>query len=168
MKKTALFLVALVVMIAGSCKKDDACPYSDSGRSAVAEERAYLANYLSVNSIAATEHPSGVYYTVVSAGTGAAPAICSRINVRYKGTLIPSGTQFDATVGTNSASFQLGELIIGWQKALPVIKAGGKINLYIPPSLGYGPNNITNPSTGVVVIPGNSYLKFEIELLDVQ
>lgn len=167
MKKITLFLVTLV-MIAGSCKKEDACPYSESGRSATAEERANIASYLSANSIAATEHPSGVYYTVVSAGVGATPAICSGINVRYKGTLIPSGTQFDATVGTNSASFQLGELIVGWQKALPMIKAGGKIDLYIPPSLGYGANNVTNPNTGVVVIPGNSYLKFEIELLDVQ
>lgn len=168
MKKITLYLSFLaVVVIAGSCKKEDTCPFSDSGRSATTDERAYIAAYLSGNSIAATEHPSGVYYTVVTAGTGGTAGICSGINVRYKGTFIPSGAQFDATSGTSSVSFQLGELIVGWQKALPMIKAGGKINLYIPPSLGYGPNNITD-NMGNVVIPGNSYLKFEIELLDVQ
>lgn len=166
MKKIAYFVLA-ILLAGGSCKKEDACPFTESGKSATADERAYLASYLAGASIAATEHPSGVYYTIVNPGTGATPGICSGINVRYRGTLIPSGTQFDATTGVSAISFRLGELIVGWQKVLPIIKAGGKINLYIPPSLGYGAQAITNGS-GAVVIPGNSYLKFEIELLDVQ
>ena len=166
MKKLTLFFATLM-LIAGSCKKEDACPFTESGRSASVDERATIAGYLSTNSIAATEHPSGVFYTIVSPGAGATPAICSGINVKYKGSLIPSGAQFDATVGNSSISFQLGELIVGWQKALPMIKAGGKINLYIPPSLGYGAQPVYD-QVGDIRIPPNSYLKFEIELLDVQ
>lgn len=165
MKKLTLFL-SVLVLIAGSCKKEDKCPFTDSGHSASAEERAYITNFLATNSIAATEHPSGVFYTIISPGAGSTPSICAGVAVRYKGTLIPSGTGFDATTGSTPAAFQLGRLIIGWQKALPMIKAGGKINLYIPPSLGYGARNV--PETGPVVIPANSYLKFEIELVDVQ
>jgi FKBP-type peptidyl-prolyl cis-trans isomerase FkpA len=167
MKKLTLFCM-MAILAFGSCKKEESCPYTDSGLSASTTERAYLASYLSANSIAATEHSSGVFYSDVTPGAGATPEICSVINIKYRGTLIPSGTEFDATVGSASATFPLGKLIVGWQKALPVIKTGGKITLYIPPSLGYGPQNVRDPQTGAIVIPGDSYLKFEIELLDVQ
>jgi FKBP-type peptidyl-prolyl cis-trans isomerase FkpA len=61
----------------------------------------------------------------------------------------------------------LGQLIIGWQKGLPLIKSGGSITLFIPPSLGYGNQDIRN-SSGAVIIPANSNLKFTIDLVSVQ
>lgn len=167
MKKIS-FLLAAIILFAASCKKEDNCPYTESTRTASAEERTYLSNYVQTNSITATEHISGVFYSIVTPGTGANPTVCSGINMRYRGTLMTTGAEFDATPGTSTASFQLGELIVGWQKALPLIKAGGKIVLYIPPSLAYGAQEIRNPSTGGILIPANSYLKFEIELVDVQ
>jgi FKBP-type peptidyl-prolyl cis-trans isomerase FkpA len=54
----------------------------------------------------------------------------------------------------------LGQLIVGWQKGLPLISSGGKITLYIPPSLGYG-------SAAAGSIPANSILIFDIELISV-
>ena len=57
-------------------------------------------------------------------------------------------------------SFNLLELIQGWQKGLPLVKKGGKIKLIIPPSLGYG----ATPQQG---IPANSVLVFDIELVGV-
>jgi FKBP-type peptidyl-prolyl cis-trans isomerase FkpA len=97
-------------------------------------------------------------------GTGASPTICSRVVVRYNGSLIPSGTVFDAS--SSDVSFLLSQLIVGWQKGLSVLKAGGRITLYVPPTLGYGQANY--PPNGPVVIPGGSYLKFDIELVGVQ
>ncbi|RYY50389.1 MAG: FKBP-type peptidylprolyl isomerase [Chitinophagaceae bacterium] len=167
MKKISLLLLAAGLMLA-SCKKEDKCPYSDSGRSASVDERTYIESYLSANSIPATPHPSGVFYFITAAGTGASPGLCSGINVRYRGTIMNTGAEFDATAGNSTVSFQLGELIVGWQKVLPEIKAGGKITLYVPPSLGYGAQEIRNQTTGAILIPANSYLKFEIELVDVQ
>ena len=61
---------------------------------------------------------------------------------------------------------KLGELIPGWQKGIPLIKKGGEVKLYIPPSLGYGSQNVT--SGGVVVVPANSILIFDVQLADVQ
>ncbi len=113
------------------------------------------------------EHASGVFYTITTQGTGTKPDICSNITVKYSGSLIPSGTVFDATQPSSAGvNFALGGLIVGWQQVLPLLNAGGKITLYIPPSLGYGQNNVRDQNQNIV-IPGNSYLKFEIELLNV-
>ncbi len=67
----------------------------------------------------------------------------------------------------NGYSTVLGGLIPGAQKGLQLIKKGGKIDLYIPPSLAYEERVILNQA-GDTVIPPNSYLKFEFELVDVQ
>ena len=165
MKKMTLFF-ALAMVVLASCKKDDACPFSESGATATVAEKDSISSYLAHNGLTATPHPSGVFYNISTQGTGNMPSICSGISFRYSGKFMASGVQFDATSGSEFATFQLGELIVGWQKALPFLKAGGRITIYIPPSLGYGSNNV--PSTGPVVIPGNSYLKFDIELVDVQ
>ena len=60
----------------------------------------------------------------------------------------------------------LSNLIAGWHRGLPQIGVGGKITLYIPPSLAYGPDAIYNQ--GVEVIPANAYMIFDIELLNIQ
>ena len=78
--------------------------------------------------------------------------------VKYKGYLT-NGTCFDSTK-TSLPTFTLGQLIVGWQKGIPLIKAGGAIRLFIPPSMGYGSNTV-GP------IPANSNLIFEIKLVDV-
>jgi len=166
MKKMLTLLVAIPLLFI-SCKKDDRCPYSESGASASTAERTYLANYLAANSLVAVEHTSGVYYNISVPGTGNSPSICSNVTAKYTGSLIPSGNVFDSTpAGSAGISFTLGQLIVGWQKVLPLIKRGGKITLYIPPSLGYGNQDISNQ--GNVIIPANSHLKFEIELVNVQ
>ena len=59
----------------------------------------------------------------------------------------------------------MGSLIEGWKMGLPLIQKGGKIRLYIPPSLGYGPNDLKDRNNNVV-IPGNSILIFDITLYD--
>ena len=91
------------------------------------------------------------------------------LQLTYTGTLITGttdGAVFDGGTGT-PASFTLNDLIAGWQLIMPLVKAGGTVTLYIPPSLGYGAAPRTN-SSGVVVIPANSYLKFVINLSNVQ
>jgi FKBP-type peptidyl-prolyl cis-trans isomerase FkpA len=91
--------------------------------------------------------------------------MCSFITVKYVGRLT-NGSIFDQTQGADTFSSYLGNLIRGWVNAVPYIKTGGKIRLFIPPSLGYGSANQT--SGGVVTIPGNSILIFDIELVNVR
>ena len=84
----------------------------------------------------------------------------------YRGSFF-NGVTFDSTANNDVASFQLGQAIVGWQKALPLISKDGVMTLYLPPSLAYGPNPVRD-NFGNIVIPGNSYLVFNISLKDVQ
>ncbi len=143
----ALLLPVFVV----SCKKEDSCP--EVNIKAPDAEITALRAYISGNSITATEDPRGFFYTINNAGTGSKPTACSGVSVNYIGKLT-NGTQFDA--GTN-VSFNLSQLIIGWQEGIPLIKAGGAITLYLPPALAYG-------SAAVGSIPANSNLIFTITL----
>jgi len=58
-------------------------------------------------------------------------------------------------------------LIIGVQKVMPLVKAGGSITMYIPPSLAYGVNE-QRDGFGNIILPANSYIKFEMSLKAVQ
>ena len=56
----------------------------------------------------------------------------------YKG-----GKQFDASWNDGSGqpvSLPLSGVIKGWQQGIPGMKVGGRRELIIPPSLGYGAN----------------------------
>lgn len=119
-----------------------------------------IENYLSKNNITdAVKSNKGFYYKIVVEGTGNAPTLCSNISIFYKGSFL-NGSVFDQTT-TSAVTFPLSQLISGWQLGIPLIKAGGKIILYLPPSLAYG------AAGSPPVIPANSSLIFEISLVSV-
>lgn len=154
MRKMFVLLLASVVMVT-SCSKDDGPDCSPVNITAPAEEVQALRDYLTTNSITATEDSRGFFYTITAAGSGAKPTVCNAVTVNYSGKLT-NGTSFDAASGV---SFNLSQLIVGWQEGIPLIAKGGKITLYLPPSLGYG-------SAAVGSIPANSILIFDIDLVD--
>ncbi|HAO47012.1 MAG TPA: FKBP-type peptidyl-prolyl cis-trans isomerase [Ferruginibacter sp.] len=163
MNKRQFFLAGITALLflTGGCKKssDNTCGYSDAIVTIPPSEAAALQAYVSANRPAAIQHSSGLYYEMITTGTGASPAsLCSNVTVRYSGYLT-NGTKFDENL--TGATFALGQLIVGWQKGLPLAKTGGTINLYIPPSLGYGANQVGS-------IPPNSILVFSIQLVAVQ
>jgi FKBP-type peptidyl-prolyl cis-trans isomerase FkpA len=161
-----LFVFATILMLATGCKKNDAtCTATDSPAVATATEIAYLQAYCNGAYPTAVAHSSGIYYQITNPGTGAKANICSTVTVNYEGYVISSGSKFDFS--TSPVSFALSRLILGWQKGIPLVKSGGSIRLFIPPSLGYGSSPVTNAS-GAVIIPANSYLRFEIGVVNVQ
>ena len=104
--------------------------------------------------------PSGLQYKVITEGTGASPTANDNVEVHYKGMLI-NGDVFDSSYEKNEPIvFNLSGVIKGWTEGLQLMKEGGKMELYIPPDLGYGPS-------GIPGIPPNAALIFEIELLRV-
>jgi FKBP-type peptidyl-prolyl cis-trans isomerase FkpA len=167
MKKLVLPLLALSVVLFACKKNQDNCPYSDSAVTAPASEITYMQKILADSGYIATQHSSGVFYSIITPGTGTNPGLCSTITVKYTGSLLSNGNVFDSNTGTTGTNFTLGSLVVGWQKAMPLLKNGGKIILYIPPSLGYGAQHIRD-QYNQILIPANSYLKFQIELTNVQ
>ena len=105
--------------------------------------------------------PDGLQYKVLKSGNGPSPADTNTVKVHYRGTLL-DGTEFDSSYKRGEpAQFKLNQVIKGWTEALQKMHVGDKWELYIPPSLGYGPNG-----AGQMIQP-NSALIFEVELLDI-
>jgi len=141
------------------CKKDSGCGYSDQNIVAPVSEQQAVKSYLDSNSVySATKDAAGFYYEVYEDGNGNSPNLCSQIEVSYTGKLT-SGAIFEQA----STAFTLGSSIEGLRKGLPLIKKGGHMKLYIPPSLAYGSKEIKDGS-GKVIIPANSILIFDISL----
>ena len=115
----------------------------------------------------AAEEPTGgtnLQITDIKSGNGAVAAEGKKVSVNYTGTLL-NGTKFDSNKDRGTPfSFVLGSgmVIAGWDQGLKGMKEGGVRKLVIPPNLAYG-----NRSVGGV-IPPNSTLVFEIELLKVE
>ena len=152
MKKLLLPVFCLALLSTGCGKEDKNCPPVTT--TAPAAEIATLKSYITNSSITATEDPRGFYYSITTPGTGDKPSPCNDVTVNYSGKLT-NGTQFDAG---NAVTFTLSGLIVGWQEGIPLIAKGGRIVLYLPPSLAYGSQ--ANGS-----IPANSILIFTIDLL---
>lgn len=104
-------------------------------------------------------------------GTGATAVAGNTLTVNYTGWLYDAtaaqnhGKQFDTSTGRAPFSFKLGDgqVIAGWDQGMLGMKVGGKRTLIIPSALGYG-----SSSVGGGLIPPNSALVFDVELLSVQ
>lgn len=105
---------------------------------------------------------SGLRYEDIVVGTGASPQRGHDVTVHYTGMLV-DGTKFDSSLdGGRPFTFQIGvgQVIKGWDEGVMGMKVGGKRKLVIPPQLGYGARGAG------AVIPPNTTLVFEVELLD--
>lgn len=166
-----IVLITLFSFVLSSCIKgssgNDVCNYDPCAVKASANEEQAIQTYLTNNGIQADKHCSGMYYKVEAPGTGKTPNVCSYVTVNYVGTLT-NGNKFDETTAiTGPVTFTLREVILGWQNGIPLIKEGGRIRLFIPPSLGYG-NREMSGKPGYSGIPAGSILIFDVELTKVQ
>ena len=106
--------------------------------------------------------PSGIRYVIQQQGTGERPAVGRTVRVNYIGSLL-SGKVFDRSdVRGRPLEFRAGtgEVIQGWDEAVMDMRVGEKRLVIIPPELAYGDREMGNG-----IIPANSFLVFEMELI---
>ena len=110
-----------------------------------------------------TTNPSGLKFRDVLVGKGAQPKEGETVVVNYTGKFT-NGKVFDTSVGKRPFEFQLGrgQVIKGWDEGVGSMHIGGKRKLVIPPALAYGPGGYPG------VIPPNSTLTFDVELLKIK
>jgi peptidylprolyl isomerase len=110
-----------------------------------------------------TTTPSGLKFRDVLVGKGAQPKEGNTVVVNYTGKFT-NGKVFDTSVGKRPFEFQLGrgQVIKGWDEGVGSMHIGGKRKLVIPPALAYGPGGYPG------VIPPNSTLTFDVELLKIK
>ncbi|WP_017257231.1 FKBP-type peptidyl-prolyl cis-trans isomerase [Pedobacter arcticus] len=126
----------------------------------VAYEDKLIQEYLVEKNLTATKDANGIYYNIITPGTGTAiTSTAASVKVAYTGNLL-TGSVFDSATNSSPLTINIASTIEGWRIAVPLIKAGGKIKLYIPSRYGYG----ATPSNG---LPANAILEFEIELIEV-
>lgn len=150
MNKYLSFLLACTFVFSWQSCSDDATLMDDID---VIEE------YLVENNLEAQKDNSGLFFDIITAGSGASPKENDVVEVSYEGRLL-DGTIFDSTPEGTTRNFRLSNLMEGWQIGLGKIKAGGEMTLYIPSPLAYG-------ETARAGIPANSILIFDIKLVDV-
>ena len=126
------------------------------------KDDAMLQDYFKKNNLAPTKTASGIYYTIEKPGAGDNIKSGQEASVIYTGKLL-DGTQFDSNVGKDIFKVKVGQgmVIRGWDEGLQLLKKGSVAKIFIPSSLGYGPQ-------GGGPIPPNSVLMFDVEIKDVK
>ena len=107
---------------------------------------------------------SGLQYVMIEEGIGDTPQTGDLVQVHYTGTL-EDGTKFDSSLDRGVPfEFALGrgQVIRGWDEGIALLRVGSKAKFIIPPELAYGERGAGG------VIPPNSTLIFEVELLSAE
>ncbi|MCW2543971.1 MAG: peptidylprolyl isomerase [Frankiales bacterium] len=109
--------------------------------------------------------PTTTTYTDIVCGNGAQADVGSEVQVRYLGVLYKGGKEFDSSWSRGFADLlpvTVGSgVIAGFSTGLTGMKVGGRREILIPPSEGYGVSG--NPPA----IPGGASLIFVIDLVSV-
>lgn len=153
--KYLLFACLMTVVAFSSCKSDSGMTTEEQ----LAADEIRIKEFIEKNNIPALRHQSGVYYQILTPGSGdLVYAANTKITAKYalrllNGNSIPQSTE--------PIDFTLGGVIGGWQIGIPLIQKGGKVRLIIPSPYAYG----TQAQNG---IPSNSVLDFDIELVNAQ
>jgi len=108
------------------------------------------------------ELSNGIQYKELRKGAGGHPTRDDTVVVHYEGRLV-DGSVFDSSKQRGEpATFPVNGVIEGWQEVLPLMAAGARWEVVIPPKLAYG---VRGAGAG---IGPNETLVFEIELLEVK
>ena len=132
----------------------------DAAEKTLKEGTAYLVANKKKDGV--VETASGLQYKILQDGSGVMPKDSDKVGVHYTGRLV-NGTEVDSSVKRGRPfSFNVlpGQVIDGWVEAIKLMKEGSKFEVTIPSQLAYK----DRPTR---VIPPNSVLIFEIELLKV-
>jgi FKBP-type peptidyl-prolyl cis-trans isomerase len=113
----------------------------------------------------AKKTPGGTWYVITKPGTGAQPKPGQTVSVKYRGTILATGKEFDSSAKHGDTPFEFtlgqGQVIQGWDQGIAALPKGSKATLYIPSPLGYGERGAGAD------IPANAILSFDVELVNI-
>ena len=105
---------------------------------------------------------SGLVYESIKDGAGETPTATDTEKVHYPGMVL-DGKEFDSSYKRGEPTeFPLNRVIPCWTEGVQRMKPGGKAKLTCPASIAYGERGAGG------VIPPNTTLNFEVELISVK
>lgn len=131
------------------------------------EDDATIQAYLKQNklNLKAKKTAGGTWYVITKPGTGTLPKPGQTVSVKYRGTILATGKEFDASSRHGDTPFEFvlgqGQVIQGWDQGIAALPKGSKATLYIPSPLGYGERGAGAD------IPANAILSFDVELVNI-
>ncbi|GMQ31482.1 FKBP-type peptidyl-prolyl cis-trans isomerase [Algoriphagus confluentis] len=150
---------------------------AERAKSLMVEQAATIEAYAAEKGLNAQKTENGLYYVIEQEGTGDAVTPGTTMYVNYAGYLL-DGTLFDTSweeiakannVFNEGRPYEplpvnvgMGQVIPGWDEGLMLLKKGSKGKFLIPSPLAYG------EAGAGAMIPGNSILIFDVEVVDVQ
>jgi FKBP-type peptidyl-prolyl cis-trans isomerase FkpA len=117
-----------------------------------------IEKYLGEKNIKAQQDTSGISYVIHTSKGGKKPTVDNCVEVAYRGSFLENGQVFDQSP---KMAFPLGQVIRGWQYAIPLMGVGDSATFYIPSGLAYGPQGAQG------AIPPNAVMIFDVTLLNV-
>ncbi|HEY0654985.1 MAG TPA: FKBP-type peptidyl-prolyl cis-trans isomerase [Chryseosolibacter sp.] len=127
-----------------------------------------LNTYIGNKQLDVVKDPTGVRYQKLVQGSGNTPSWFTPVKIKYSIMLLSNDQKVIGTYerepveGFNSLVI---DYIQGLQVALQHMKVGSKYRVFIPSGLAFGPENGID-SSGVIIIPGNSNLIVDLELIE--
>lgn len=129
-----------------------------------------IKSYLSKKGIKAEQTKNGAFVEIENAGDAQKAQPGKVASIMYKGYFLTDNNKvFDTNMDTSkghTAPIDVpvgqGQVIPGWEEALPFFGKGGKGKIYVPAMLAYGPQG----SQGA--IPPYSNLIFDVEIRDIK
>jgi len=111
---------------------------------------------------------TGLRYIEGVVGSGLVVGWCHNIAVHYD-AFLADGTKFDSSRDIGQPLIfapGLGGLIDGFEQGVIGMHGGGTRRLIIPPELAFG-SEARRDASGQVIVPGNSTLVYDIEIIQV-
>lgn len=173
-------LIALCAMMATSCNKDDDEEKDDDVSSAWVKANQEAIFNISANKeykeIKSQSNAGSIYVKVLKEGEDTQQIFYnSKVKCYYTGSFvaeypdrnIEAGDIFDSSEPPyqNPAEFEVNGVVDGFTTALMNMHVGDRWEVWMPSQLAYGSSGMSK--NGVIIIPGYSALKFEIEVVQI-
>ncbi len=158
-------MLALASVTLAACIKNTVTTDGSTNCTPVAPstELTPILSFIKLDTVPYSKDTSGVYYSVITPGTGPSATTASTILFAYKATLL-NGTVLGNV--TDSITLPLATAIPGFAYMAHYFKKDTHIKLIIPSSLAYGCQGITN--NGTVIVPANSVIFYDLNIKGIQ
>ncbi|MBR3631652.1 MAG: FKBP-type peptidyl-prolyl cis-trans isomerase [Elusimicrobiaceae bacterium] len=122
------------------------------------EQKEYLEKFAKEKGVKVLDN--GAMIKLSKEGKGRTPKADSKVTVHYEGKLM-DGTKFDSSYDRGEAfTTKLTDVVPCWTKGLQYMRPASKATLVCPADTAYG-------NRPIGVIPANSVLIFEVEMIDI-